>query len=157
MPVFLPRTAALAATGPYLVAAATFAAPTTSLTRIAMTTPRIRQLRRDKTLFNMAMNAVRLHLEEADRMNQQPQLREAPDAELQLIQYSIDQWAGLGAGYIMRKFRCPMPQALQLLGELQGELKMNVPVAELRQVPFTQSLALPPAFGAAPPPVAAAE
>ena len=106
--------------------------------------PRPRQLRRDKTLFALAMNAIRLHLEEHDRLAQQPTLREAPDADLLLIQQSIDQWVGLATGYIMRKFRCPAPQAMQLLGELQADLKMGIPVAELRQVPFQQALALPP-------------
>ncbi|RZL13638.1 MAG: hypothetical protein EOO62_07580 [Hymenobacter sp.] len=120
-----------------------------------MTIPRLRQLRRDKTLFGLAMNAIRLHLEEEDRLAQQPQLREAPDAELQLIQHSIDQWAGLGTGYIMRKFRCSMAQALQLLGELQNELKMNVSVPELRQVPFTHALAMSPEVAASQQPAAA--
>ncbi|MDJ0366404.1 hypothetical protein QMK33_14695 [Hymenobacter sp. H14-R3] len=120
-----------------------------------MATPRPRQLRRDKTLFDLAMNSIRLQLEEADRLAQQPQLREAPDAELQFIQYSIDQWAGLGTGYIMRKFRCSMAQALQLLGELQNELKMSVSVPELRRVPFTHSLALSPELAAAQQPAAA--
>jgi hypothetical protein len=111
-------------------------------TQAAMTIPRLRQLRRDKTLFTLAMNTIRLHLEEEDRLAQQPQLREAPDADLRLIQQSIDQWANLAAGYIMRKFRCPMSLALQLLGELQNDLKMGVSAADLRQVPFTRALAL---------------
>lgn len=119
-----------------------------------MTTPRLRQLRRDKTLFALAMNAIRLHLEEDDRLARQPHLREAPDADLLLIQQRIDQWAGLATGYIMRKFRCPIALALQLLGELQAELKMSIPMAELRQVPFTQALALPPELMASPPPPA---
>lgn len=108
-----------------------------------MATPRMRQLRRDKTLFTLAMNAIRLHLEEDDRLAQQPQLREAPDADLLLIQQSIDQWVGLATGYVMRKFRCPAAQTMELLGELLAELKTSIPVAELRQVPFTQALALP--------------
>jgi hypothetical protein len=109
--------------------------------------PRPRQLRRDKTLFNLAMNAVRLHLEEADRMAQQPHLREAPDTDLLVIQQSIDQWAGLITNYIMRKFRCPAPQAMELLGELMADLKNSVPINELRQVPFQRALLVsqPPA------------
>lgn len=108
--------------------------------------PRLRQLRRDNTLFNLAMNAIRLHLEEDDRLAQQPQLREAPDADLLLIQQHIDQWIGLATSYLMRKFRCPAAQAMQLLGELMANLKMGIPVAELRQVPFQQALFLPPAW-----------
>lgn len=109
-----------------------------------MNLPRLRQLRRDKTLFTLAMNTIRLHLEEADRLASQPQLREAPDADLLLIQQSIDQWAGLASGYIMQKFKCPLPMALQLLGELQNDLKMSVSVDELRQVHFSRALAFAP-------------
>lgn len=119
-----------------------------------MATPRPRQLRRDKTLFALAMHAIRLHLEEEDRLARQPQLREVPDTDLLHIQHSIDQWAGLATGYIMRKFRCPMALALQLLGELQAELKRSIPVGELRQVPFTQALALPPGLVASQQPAA---
>jgi hypothetical protein len=109
-----------------------------------MSAPRLRQLRRDKTLFGLAMNATRLHLEEADRINQQPELREAPDDALQLIQYSIDQWAGLATSYVIRKYRCPAPQAMQLLGELLADIRAGVPMQELRQVPFEVALRLPP-------------
>jgi len=105
--------------------------------------PRLRQLRRDKTLFGLAMNATRLHLEEADRLHQQPELREAPDETMQLIQYSIDQWANLSTSYVMQKYRCPAPQAIQLLGEMMADLRASVPVNELRQVPFQAALALP--------------
>ena len=80
--------------------------------------PRLRQLRRDNTLFKLAMNAIRLHLEEDDRLAQQPQLREAPDADLAFIQHSIDQWVGAATNYVAHKFRCPAAQAMQLLGEL---------------------------------------
>ncbi|MVN78265.1 hypothetical protein GO988_18195 [Hymenobacter sp. HMF4947] len=118
-----------------------------------MATPRLRQLRRDKTLFTLAMNAVRLHLEEEDRLAQQPHLHETPDADLLLIHQSIDQWVGLATGYIMRKFRCPAAQAMELLGELQTELKASISMAELRQVPFQQALHLPPAVSAIQQPV----
>jgi hypothetical protein len=120
-----------------------------------MNLPRLRQLRRDNTLFTLAMNTIRLHLEEADRLAQQPQLREAPDADLLLIQQNIDQWASLATSYIMRRFRCPVALALQLLGELQNDLKMTVSVAELRQVPFTRALAFAPGPGASEQPAAA--
>ncbi|AMR27432.1 hypothetical protein A0257_10215 [Hymenobacter psoromatis] len=103
----------------------------------------MRQLRRDKTLFTLAMNAIRLHLEEDDRLARQPQLRDAPDTDLLQIQQGIDQWVGLATGYVMRKFRCPAAQTVELLGGLMVELKTSIPVAELRQVPYQQALALP--------------
>lgn len=113
-------------------------------------TPRIRQLRRDKTLFALALNTVRLHLEEEGRLSQQPHLREAPDVDLLLIQQSVDQWVALAADYIMRKFRCPLGVALPLIGELQTELKRSIPAAELWQIPLGQVLALPPGALAGP-------
>lgn len=109
-----------------------------------MALPRLRQLRRDKTLFGLAMNAVRLHLEEHDRLHYQPELRETPDDTLRLIQYSIDQWVGVATDYLIRKFRCSAAQAMELLGELMADLKVGVPVQELRQVPFEVALRLPP-------------
>lgn len=111
-----------------------------------MAAPRLRQLRRDNTLFKLAMNTVRLHLEEHDRLAQQPALREAPDADLAFIQQSIDQWVGLAGNYIAHKFRCPNVQAMQLLGELIIDLKTSIPVGEMRQVPYQQALYLPPAW-----------
>lgn len=120
-------------------------------------TPRLRQLRRDNTLFKLAMNAIRLHLEEDDRLARQPQLREAPDADLLLIQQHIDQWVGLATNYTAHKFRCPAAQAMQLLGELLTDLKTSIPVAELRQVPYQQALFLPPAWVANQPPPPADE
>lgn len=106
--------------------------------------PRLRQLRRDNTLFSLAMNIIRLHLEEDDRLARQPQLRETPDAELLHIQQGIDQWAGLAADYVIRKFRCPAASAIPLLGELLAELKSGIPVAEIRAVPLSAVLNLPP-------------
>lgn len=111
-----------------------------------MAAPRLRQLRRDNTLFKLAMNTVRLHLEENDRLAQQPQLRAADDADLAFIQESIDQWVGLATNYIAHRFRCPAAQAMQLLGELLIDLKASIPVGELRQVPYQQALYLPPAW-----------
>jgi hypothetical protein len=122
-----------------------------------MPLPRPRQLRRDKHLFPLAMNAVRLHLEEADRLAMQPQLREAPDADLQFIQHNIDQWVGLATGYIMQKHRLQAPQAMQLLGELLADLKSAVPIDELRRVPFQHALRLPPELLAGQEPVVAEE
>jgi hypothetical protein len=119
-----------------------------------MPAPRIRQLRRDKTLFTLAMNANRLHLEEADRLAQQPHLREAPDADLLLIQQSIDQWAALATSYVTQKYRCPASQALQLLGELLADLRASISINELRQVPFQVALRLPPGVPAQPQPAA---
>ncbi|NML67702.1 hypothetical protein HHL22_21075 [Hymenobacter sp. RP-2-7] len=108
------------------------------------TLPRLRQLRRDKTLFALALNTVRLHLEEEARTSQQPHLREAPDADLLFIQQSIDQWVSLAASYMVRKFHCPLASALSLIGELQTELKRGIPVEELWQIPLEQVLNLPP-------------
>lgn len=108
-----------------------------------MAAPRLRQLRRDKTLFALAMNAIRLHLEEDDRLALQPQLREAPDAALLFIQQNIDRWVSLSTSYLMQKYRCPAAQAMQLLGELQADLKMGVSINELRQVPYQHALAMP--------------
>jgi hypothetical protein len=122
-----------------------------------MATPRPRQLRRDKTLFPLAMNITRLHLEESDRLTLQPHLREAPDADLLLIQQSIDQWASIATGYVMQKHRCPAPQAMQLLGELLSDLKSAISVNELRQVPFQHALRLPPELLAGQEPVVAEE
>jgi hypothetical protein len=122
-----------------------------------MTIPRLRQLRRDKTIFTLAMNTVRLHLEEADRLAQQPQLREAPDDDLRLIQQNIDQWVGIATNYIMQKFRCPAAPAMDLLGEVLADLKRSVSVHELRQVPFTRALAMLPAPVASQPPATAGQ
>ncbi|QKG58659.1 hypothetical protein GKZ68_19705 [Hymenobacter sp. BRD128] len=121
-----------------------------------MAAPRLRQLRRDNTLFKLAMNAVRLHLEEDDRLARQPQLRTAPDTDLEFVQHSIDQWVGVATKYIAHKFRCPAPQAMQLLGELLVDLKTNIPVGELRQVPYQQALFLPPAWVTGQQPIASA-
>ncbi len=98
--------------------------------------PRLRQLRRDKLLFTLALNTVRLHLEEAERIAQAPHLRDAPDEDLQLIQYHLFRWVDLSTTHIRHKYRCPLPVALELLGELQNDLKRNIPVAELWQVPL---------------------
>lgn len=106
--------------------------------------PRIRQLRRDKTMFTLALKAVRLQLEEADLLAQQPELVAAPDAALLLVQQSMDQWVSLGSGYLMQKFRCSLSQALQLIGELQQQLRQGIPVEELRQLPMQEALFLPP-------------
>ena len=122
-----------------------------------MAAPRLRQLRRDNTLFKLAMNTVRLHLEEHDRLAQQPQLRTAPDADLAFIQGSIDQWVGLASNYIAHRFRCPAQQAMQSLGELLIDLKAGIPVGELRQVPYQQALFLPPTWVAGQQPAEAAE
>lgn len=122
-----------------------------------MAAPRLRQLRRDNLLFKLALNAVRLHLEEDDRLARQPQLRTAPDADLAFIQHSIDQWVGVAASYIASKFRCPAAQAMQLLGELLVDLKTSIPVSELRQVPYQQALYQPPAWVSGQPPAPAGE
>jgi hypothetical protein len=122
-----------------------------------MAAPRLRQLRRDNTLFRLAMNTVRLHLEENDRLAQQPELHNAPDADLAFIQQSIAQWVGLASNYIIHKFRCPTQQAMQSLGELLLDLKAAIPVGELRQVPYQQALFLPSAWASGQQPAEAVE
>ena len=98
--------------------------------------PRLRQLRRDNLLFTLALNTVRLHLEESDRIALAPHLRETPDEDLQLIQHHLFRWVDLSTTHIMHKYRCALPVALELLGELQNDLKRNIPLGELRQVPL---------------------
>ncbi|MDO7877138.1 hypothetical protein Q5H93_20500 [Hymenobacter sp. ASUV-10] len=105
--------------------------------------PRARQLRRDKTVFSLLMNVVRLHLEEDDRLARQPQLRDFPDAELLQLQQVADQWLGLAIAYIMQKHKCPMPTALRVIGEVQADLKASIPAAEVRAVPLSAVLELP--------------
>ena len=122
-----------------------------------MAAPRLRQLRRDKTIFSLCLNVIRLHLEENELISQQPQLREAPDAVLLLVQQSIDQWVSLATGHIMRKHNCPAGEALQLLGELQAEMKANIPAEEVWQIPLGTVLALPPELLASQQPAVAEE
>jgi hypothetical protein len=105
--------------------------------------PRMRQLRRDKTVFNLVMNIIRIYLEEGDLLAQQPQLREAPDANLLYLQQVADQWLGLATGYIIRKHRCSMMVAIQVIAEFQVELKATIPEAEIRAVPLSAVLNLP--------------
>lgn len=106
--------------------------------------PRARQLRRDKKVFNLLMNVCRLHLEESDRLAQQPELRETPDSDLLLIQQIADQWLGLAMSYVMQKHNCQFAPTLRAIGELQADLKQGIPAAEMRQVPLSQVLQLPP-------------
>jgi len=122
-----------------------------------MAAPRLRQLRRDKAVFSLSLNIIRLHLEENELLRQHPALREAPDAVLLLVQQSIDQWVSLASGHIMRKHNCPAGEALQLLGELQTEMKANIPAEEVWQIPLGTVLALPPELLAGQQPVVAEE
>ncbi|TVT41808.1 hypothetical protein FNT36_10320 [Hymenobacter setariae] len=122
-----------------------------------MAAPRLRQLRRDKTIFSLCLNIIRLHLEENALIGQQPELREAPDTMLLLVQQSIDQWVSLATGHIMQKHNCAAGDALQLLGELQNEMKANIPAAEVWQIPLPSVLALPPELLASQQPQAAEE
>lgn len=108
-----------------------------------MAIPRLRQLRRDKLLFTLALNTVRLHLEESDRIALAPHLLEAPDEDLQLIQQHLFQWVNLSTGYITRKYRCSIQVALELLGELQNDLKRTISPTELRQMPLQGLLQVP--------------
>ncbi|RZK15983.1 MAG: hypothetical protein EOO56_21505 [Hymenobacter sp.] len=122
-----------------------------------MAAPRLRQLRRDKTIFSLSLNVIRLHLEENELLGPQPHLREAPDAVLLLVQQSIDQWVSLATSHIMRKHNCPAGEALQLLGELQAEMKGNIPAAEVWQIPLNTVLLLPPELLASQQPTVAEE
>jgi hypothetical protein len=106
--------------------------------------PRMRQLRRDKTVFNLVMNIIRIYLEEDSRLAQQPHLREDPDADLLHLQQVADQWLRLATAYIIRKHRCPMAAAIQMVAELQAELKASIPESEIRAVPLSAVLNLPP-------------
>ena len=98
--------------------------------------PRMRQLRRDKTVFNLVMNIIRIYLEEDTLLTYQPHLREAPDANLLYLQQVADQWMSLVTAYVIQKHRCSMAAAIQLIAELQAELKAVVPEAEIRSVPL---------------------
>ena len=111
--------------------------------------PRMRQLRRDKTVFSLLMNIIRIYLEEDDRLAQQPQLREAPDADLLHLQQTADQWLGLATAYIIRKHRCSMASAIQLMAELQAELKASIPEGEVRRMPLSAVMNLPAELQAA--------
>lgn len=122
-----------------------------------MAAPRLRQLRRDKVIFSLSLNIIRLHLEESELLRQYPDLREAPDAVLLLVQQSIDQWVSLASGHIMRKHNCPAGEALQLIGELQTEMKANIPAEEVWQIPLGTVLVLPPELLASQQPAAAEE
>ena len=104
----------------------------------------MRQLRRDKTVFSLAMNARRLRVEEDDRVARQPHLRESPDTELRLIQQVADHWVGLAGAYIVQRHRCSAPQAMQSLAELLQELAETVPLQAVRDVPLSQVMNLPP-------------
>ncbi|GAB3587200.1 hypothetical protein [Hymenobacter daeguensis] len=106
--------------------------------------PRARQLRRDKTVFNLLMNVIRLHLEEDDRLARQPELRDFPDASLLHLQQVADQWVGLAIGYVMQRHKCPMTTAMRVIGDVQMELKAVVPAAEVRAVPLDTVMRLPP-------------
>lgn len=104
----------------------------------------MRQLRRDKTVFNLVMNIIRIYLEEDSRLAQQPHLREAPDVDLLHLQQVADQWLSLATAYVIRKHRCSMSAAIQTVAELQAELKASIPEGEIRAVPLSAVLNLPP-------------
>jgi hypothetical protein len=103
----------------------------------------MRQLRRDKTVFNLVMNIIRIYLEEDSLLTQQPHLHEAPDASLQYLQQVADQWLRLATTYVIRKHRCSLTAAIQMVAELQAELKAAIPEAEIRAVPLEAVLTLP--------------
>ncbi|MBO2010705.1 hypothetical protein [Hymenobacter negativus] len=106
--------------------------------------PRMRQLRRDKTVFALVMNIIRIYLEEDSLLAQQPHLRETPNADLLHLQQVADRWLGLTTAYVIRKHRCSMSAAIQTVAELQTELKASIPEAEMRAIPLSVVLSLPP-------------
>ena len=108
----------------------------------------MRQLRRDKTVFALVMNIIRIYLEEEIRLAQQPYLRAAPDADILHLQQVADQWLGLATAYLMRRHRCLPAAAIQMIAELQVELKSSIPEAEIRAVPLSAVLNLPPGLPA---------
>lgn len=103
--------------------------------------PRLRQLRRDKTVFALVLNISRLHLEEEVCLSQPP--RPVPDTELLRIQEATGQWITMATSYVMQKYRCQLPQAIQLLGELRIEFGKNIPVEEIRRIPLSVVLQVP--------------
>jgi hypothetical protein len=105
--------------------------------------PRARQLRRDKVVFSLLMNVVRLHLEESDRLAQQPELRDFPDAELLHLQQVADEWLGIGLRHVMYHYKCTMPTALRVVGEVLTDLKASIPAAHVRQMPLSEVMELP--------------
>lgn len=105
--------------------------------------PRLRQLRRDKTVFSLLMNMLRLQLEEDDRLERLPHLENAPDAELLHIQETADQWLGLAIAYVMRKHHCSFEAAQRVVAELEAQLQDDIPKTEMRSVPLTEVLNFP--------------
>ncbi|WP_201983309.1 hypothetical protein [Hymenobacter rubidus] len=112
--------------------------------------PRLRQLRRDKTVFGFVVNVVRLDLEEDERLALQPGLQDAPDEALQHLRRVRQYWQGVAAIYVMRKSHCSPDAAVRVTEELRDELGDELPEAEIRAVPLREVLDVPvehlPAF-----------
>ena len=89
------------------------------------------------------MNAVRLDLEDYDRLARQPALGDAPDADLLHLRRVVRYWLGVASMYVMRKSRCSPEAAVRAVTELRGELEAAVPAAEIRAVPLQQVLDVP--------------
>lgn len=77
--------------------------------------PSLRQVRRDPLVFDLLINALRLDLEEDERLKLLPALATVPDADLLALRRSRQPWLVLAAGYVLRKFRCPSEVAAQLV------------------------------------------
>ncbi|MGI4872461.1 MAG: hypothetical protein ACRYFX_14945 [Janthinobacterium lividum] len=96
-------------------------------------TLRVRQLRRDKDLFALVMNAIRLHLELHDRLAQQPHLREQPDADWLHLQQTAAKWLVAATAYVIRKHHTSKEPAMRAVKELMAELQ-EIPESVVRQV-----------------------
>lgn len=112
--------------------------------------PRLRQLRRDKTIFGYVLNVVRLDLEEDERLVLQPGLRTQPDETLQHLDRIRRYWLGLAAISVMRKSRCTAESAVRVTEELRDELSDTLTEEEIRAVPLHEARDVPvellPAF-----------
>jgi hypothetical protein len=103
----------------------------------------LRQLRRDKTVFGFVMNVVRLDLEEDERLEHLPALRDTPDEDLQHLRRIARYWLGVASIHFMRKSRCSPEAAVHAVSELREELEETVPEAEIRAVPLREVLDVP--------------
>ena len=105
--------------------------------------PRLRQLRRDKSVFSFMLNVVRLDLEEFEQLARQPELRAVPDDSLQHLRRVRQYWQGVAAIYVMRKSHCAPEAAVRVTDELRAELAGELPEAKIRAVPLPAALDVP--------------
>ena len=105
--------------------------------------PRLRQLRRDKTVFGFVLNVVRLDLEEDERLAHQPALHDAPGEALLHLRRIRQYWLGVAAVCVMRRSRCSPEAAVRAVTELCEELGETMAEAEIRAVPLREALDVP--------------